>query len=98
MHVYYKTLKLWVQIPLSQGLLNTTLCDKVCQWLAAGRWFPPSINLTTHDQILLNNETGLLYCKIEIWWKALQNELICLTFHWMNWKFLKIAISGQKCL
>jgi len=22
-----------------QGALNTTLCDKVCQWLAAGRWF-----------------------------------------------------------
>ena len=20
---------------------DTTLCDKVCQWLAAGRWFPP---------------------------------------------------------
>ena len=24
---------------LRQGVLNTTLCDKVCQWLAAGRWF-----------------------------------------------------------
>jgi len=22
-----------------QGVLNTTLCDKVCQWLAIGRWF-----------------------------------------------------------
>ena len=22
-----------------RGVLNTTLCDKVCQWLAAGRWF-----------------------------------------------------------
>jgi hypothetical protein len=22
-----------------QGVLHTTLCDKVCQWLAAGRWF-----------------------------------------------------------
>ena len=21
------------------GVLNTTLCDKVCQWLVAGRWF-----------------------------------------------------------
>jgi len=21
------------------GVLNTTLCDKVCQWLATGRWF-----------------------------------------------------------
>jgi hypothetical protein len=32
-------LKLWVRIPLRRGVLNTTLCDKVCQWLAAGLWF-----------------------------------------------------------
>jgi hypothetical protein len=32
-------LTLWFQIPLRQGVLNTTLCDKVCQWLAIGRWF-----------------------------------------------------------
>ena len=24
-----------------RGLLDITLCDKVCQWLAAGRWFSP---------------------------------------------------------
>ena len=23
------------------GVLDTSLCDKVCQWLAAGRWFSP---------------------------------------------------------
>ena len=39
---------------------HTTLCDKVCQWLATGRWFspvirfPPSIKLTvTITEILL---------------------------------------------
>ena len=32
-------LTLWVQIPFSWwGVLDTTLCDKVCQWLATGRW------------------------------------------------------------
>jgi hypothetical protein len=25
--------QLWVQIPLKQGVLHATLCDKVCQWL-----------------------------------------------------------------
>ena len=25
------------------GVFDTTLCDKVCQWLAIGRWFPPPI-------------------------------------------------------
>ena len=32
-------LTLWVRIPLRRGVLDTTLCDKVCQWVAAGRWF-----------------------------------------------------------
>ena len=32
---------LWVQTPLRRGVLDTTLCDKVCQWLATGWWFPP---------------------------------------------------------
>jgi len=44
------------------GVLDTTLCDKVCQWLAAGQWFSPgtavsSTNKTDrHDiaEILLN--------------------------------------------
>jgi hypothetical protein len=22
-----------------QGILDTTLCDKACQWLATGQWF-----------------------------------------------------------
>jgi hypothetical protein len=25
--------------PLRRGVLDTTLCDKVCQWLTAGQWF-----------------------------------------------------------
>ena len=25
-----------------RGVLNTTLCDEVCQWLTTGRWFSPA--------------------------------------------------------
>ena len=32
-------LTLGVRIPLSRGVIDTTLCDKVCQWLVVGRWF-----------------------------------------------------------
>ena len=35
----YSYLTLWVRIPLGWGVLDTTLCDNVCQWLVAGRWF-----------------------------------------------------------
>jgi hypothetical protein len=31
----------WVQIPLRQGVLDITLCDKVYQWLVAGQWSSP---------------------------------------------------------
>ena len=37
-----KIVTLWVWIPSWRDVLDTTLCDKVCQWLAAGRWFSPS--------------------------------------------------------
>jgi hypothetical protein len=36
---FLSPLTLWVRIPLRQGILDTTLCDKVCQWPAAGLWF-----------------------------------------------------------
>ena len=32
-------LTLWVWIPLRRSVLETTLCDKVCQWLATAQWF-----------------------------------------------------------
>ena len=35
-------LMLWVRIPLRWDVLVTTLCDKVCLWLVAPRWFSPS--------------------------------------------------------
>ena len=47
-------LMLWVRISIRAR--STTLCDKVCQWLATGRWFslgPPvsSTNKTDHHDI-----------------------------------------------
>ena len=49
-------LTLCVWILLRWGVLNTTLCDKVCQCLAAGQWFYPgtpvySTNKTDHQDI-----------------------------------------------
>ena len=41
---------LWVWIPLRRGVLNTTLCDKVCQWHAAGRWFSPVFSTNKTDR------------------------------------------------
>ena len=38
-------LTLWVRI-----LLMVTLCDKVCQWLAAGQWFSPVSPTNKNDR------------------------------------------------
>jgi hypothetical protein len=32
-------LKLWLQIPLTVRCTQYTLCDKICRWVATGRWF-----------------------------------------------------------
>jgi hypothetical protein len=54
----------------SGGVLDTTLCDKFCQWRAAGRWFFPvsSTNKTDQDitEILLKvalNTINLNHCE-----------------------------------
>jgi hypothetical protein len=31
-------------------VLDTTLCDKVCQWLAAGQWFSPGTPVSTTNK------------------------------------------------
>ena len=38
---YHLPLTLWIRTPLRWSVLDTTLCDKVCQWRAAVRWFSP---------------------------------------------------------
>ena len=52
-------LKLWIRTPLrsQQGVLDTILCDKVCQWLVTGWWLSPgtlvcSTNKTDHHDII----------------------------------------------
>jgi hypothetical protein len=66
---YLSPLTLWVRTPLRWGVLDTTLCDKVCQLLAGGRWFSlctpvSSTNKTDHHdlteillKVALNNIT-----------------------------------------
>ena len=62
-------LTLWVRIPLRRGVLDTTLCDKVCQWLATYRWFSPGIPVSSISK------TGR-YDIIEILLKVTLNTII----------------------
>ena len=43
------------QIPLRRGVLHTTLCDEVCQSLAAGRWFSPGTPVSSINKTYRHN-------------------------------------------
>jgi hypothetical protein len=71
---YISLLTLWVRTPLRWCVLDTTLCDKVCQWLATGRWFSPGTLVPStnksdcHDtaEILLKAELSTINQTIKI--------------------------------
>jgi len=52
-------LTLRVRIPLSRGVLDTTLCDIVCQWLATVR-FSPGTTVSSTKKTSLHEITEIL--------------------------------------
>jgi hypothetical protein len=49
----------WV-IETKNNVLDTTLCDKVCQWLATGRWFSPGTPDTSTNNTDRHDKTEIL--------------------------------------
>ena len=43
-----------------QGVPDTTLCDKVCQWLVTGRWFSPGTLVSSTNNTDCHNRTEIL--------------------------------------
>ena len=43
-----------------RGVLDTTLCDKVCQWLVAGRWFSPGTTVSSTNKADRHDITDIL--------------------------------------
>jgi len=43
-----------------RGILDTTLCDKVCQWLATGRWFSLGTPVSSTNKIYRHDITEIL--------------------------------------
>jgi hypothetical protein len=64
--VYHTQIKLWVWT--LWGVLDTTLCNKVCQWIVAGQWFSPKTPLSS------TNKTGPHHI-IEILLKVVLNTM-----------------------
>ena len=71
------SLMLWVWIPLRQVVLDTTLCDKVCQLLATGWWFSPGTPVSSTNKTDRHDITEILF-------KVALNTMI-LDFSWCIW-------------
>jgi hypothetical protein len=74
--LYVKT-ALWVRIPSRRGVLDITLCDTVCQWLAAGRWFSPDTTDSSTNKTLCINHN--CYLCMPSWGPDLVNKLISIS-------------------
>jgi hypothetical protein len=59
-HQWLSPLTLWVLIQLRRGVLETTLCDKVCPWLSGGRWFSLGTLVSSTNKIDHHDITEML--------------------------------------
>jgi len=59
-------LTLWVRTPLWRGVLDTTLCDKVCQWLATCRWFSTGTPVSSTKKPDRHNVTAEILLKVAL--------------------------------
>ena len=50
----------WVRTPHRRGVLDTTLCEEVCQWLATGRWFSPGTPIASTNKTDRHDITEIL--------------------------------------
>jgi hypothetical protein len=57
---YLSTLTLRVQILQREDVLDTTLCENVCQWLAAGQWFSPGTPVSFTSKTDRHDKTEIL--------------------------------------
>jgi hypothetical protein len=87
-------LTLWVRILLRRGVLDTTLCDKVCHWLAQVCGFlrvlrfPPPIKLTA---IILPSPTKYV--------GLIQNRYyIIISLPWYIWKISRLTLNNNYSL
>ena len=91
--------------PFRRGVLDTTLCDKVCQWLVADQWFSlgtsvSSSNKTDHNdiaEILLKVALNTITpkpLKLWVWFQPSRDEMYLSQLNVV--KFDHWVITGQK--
>jgi len=88
-------LMLWVRISIRARC--TTLCDKVCEWLATGQWFSPGTPVSSTNNTDRHNITEILLKEaLQCWDKPktfpIQFDLIRINGFWIGFFFIKISL------
>ena len=85
-----------------RGVLDTTLCDKVCQWLARGRWFSPcnlvsSTNKTDRQDI---NQPTFISPKttIRLLWEMNNDAIFMCKFEYFSNGSIQLMRNRQSLL
>ena len=78
---YISPLTLWLRIALRRGLIKTKLYDKVCQWLAAGRWFSPGTPVSCTDKTDHHDMTEILWCKPSTNQPIHHKSILCMIYN-----------------
>jgi hypothetical protein len=94
---------MWVEFRSQRGVLNTTLCEKVSQWLAAGRWFSSGTPISSTNKTVCHDITEILF---EVAFNIIniigplvscfQRFLIYLGFQSFDWAYM-IKIFTETC-
>jgi len=78
-----------------RGVLDTTLSDKVCQWLAVGRWFSPGTPIASDNKTDLYDITEIVL-KVALNTTAQPNSLIYRDCCGLNTEKLRFKLTNQE--
>ena len=77
---------LWFRIRLRRGVVETTLSDKVCQWLATGRWFSQGTLVSSLNKTDCHDITEILL-KVAFY-TIILTHLPYLVLAWFAWTII----------
>ena len=72
-------------------MLDTTSCDKVCQWLAAGQWFSPD-NLVSSTNKTDSHDTTEILLKVVL---NTLTQVLRLIWFWFLWCLMPLSTIFQ---
>jgi hypothetical protein len=70
--------------------LHQTLCDKVCQWFATGRWFSPDTPVSSTNKTERHDITEILL-KVALNTNTKPNQQIATRMQWNIYMYLIIC-------